>query len=195
MSPHVVLRFAVLTVALVVPVTSLSQDMGLVKPGPLGRPMMVRDEGDNWAIPVSVYSDDDIELFVSENLTLAGTYWDGPKFKKDGVYETYVYSFYKSDHDCRRHRIPAGHTTDPEWLKACAELRYNRRLILVDTRKKTVTVQQSILMQGDGQPHPELMSFPKTTIPLDGNVNPALVHAVTRITAMIEQEISRHPES
>jgi hypothetical protein len=116
-SLHIILRFAVLAVTLAVPVASLSQDMELVKPGPLGRPMMVRDEGDNWAIPISVYSDDDIELFVSENLTLAGVYWDGPKFKKDGFYETYIYSFYKNDHDCRRHRIPAGHTTDTEMVE------------------------------------------------------------------------------
>jgi len=170
------------------------QDMQLIRPGPFGRPSMVRDEGDTWATPISVYSDHNLELFVSDNLTLAGVAWDSPTFKKDGTYATYVYTFYKNPNDCIANRIPAGHPSDPEWLKACSELRYQRRLILVDTRQKTVTIRQALLMEGDGQPHPELMGSPNATIPLDGSVNPALFHAVTRITSMIEVQIGRHPE-
>ena len=179
---------------LLVPLPSISQDLQLIRPGPQGRPLMLQDEGNIWAVPISVYSDGDIELLVSENLTLAGIYFDGSRFKKDGTYETYIYSFYKTDRDCRQYRIPPGHASDPQWLKACAELRYNRRLILVDTRKKILTIQQILLMESDGYPRPELMSFPKETIPLSPAVNPALFHAVARITAMINQEISRHPE-
>lgn len=187
----------ILAVALAVPAVSLSQDMELIKPGPLGRPSLVRGEGEsggNWEAPISVYSDRDIELFVSESLTLGGVYWDGPSYKKDGTYATYIYSFYKTDHDCRVHRIPAGHEKDLKWLQACAELRYNRRLVQVDTRKKTITIRQVILMGSDGFPHPELAHYSDATTPLDSTVNPILFRAVTRVTGMLEGELRRHPE-
>jgi hypothetical protein len=188
------LRFAIIAVVSMIPVASLAQGTQLLKPGPLGRPALVRGEGEVWESPISIYVDSDTELLVSERLTLSGIYFDGPEFKKEGKYQTYIYSFYKTDRDCRRDRIPTGHTADPQWLEACAELRYNRRLVSVDTRNKTVTIQQVILMMSDGQFHPELMSMPKMTIPLDDTVNPALFHAITRITAMIDQEMKRHPE-
>jgi len=187
---------AALALWLAVPVTARSQyDLKLLKSDPTGRPMSVRDEGDNWNIPISVYSDQNVELYVSDILTLAGIVWDGSEFQKYGTYRTYLYSFYKNDHECRQHRIPVGHENDPKWLEACAELRYQRRLILVDMRKKTVTVQASILMQEDGQPHPELQSFQKITIPLNDTVNRPMFQAVTNITAMIKRKIGERPDT
>lgn len=188
---------AVLIALLAIPSVLLSQDIGLIKPGPLGRPALVRAEGEdggNWETPISIYSDRDIELFVPGNLTLGGVYWDGPQYKKDGTYAAYIYSFYKTDHDCRIHRIPAGHEKDQDWLRACAELRYNRRMVKVDTRKKTITIRQVILMGSDGFPHPELSHFTDATIPLDGTVNPILYRAIMRVTEMLEGELLRHPE-
>jgi hypothetical protein len=152
------------------------------------------EDGRNWEAPISIYSDRDVELFVPESLTLGGVYWDGPSFKKNGIYASYIYSFYKTDHDCLVHRIPAGHEQDPRWLQACAELRYNRRLVQVDTRKKSITILQVILMESDGFPHPELTHNPNVTIPLDGTVNPILFRAVTRVTGLLEGELRRHPE-
>jgi hypothetical protein len=111
---------AALALWLAVPVAASSQDdLTLLKADPTGRPAQVRDEGDNWNIPISVYSDQDVELYLSDMLTLAGIVWDGAEFQKDGTYRTYLYSFYKNDHECRQHRIPAGHETDPKWLEAC----------------------------------------------------------------------------
>jgi hypothetical protein len=183
--------------ALLGPTASLGQDMELIKPGPLGRPSLVRDEGEGggrWASAISVYSDPSVELFVSENLTLGGVYWDGPQYKRGGTYATYVYTFYKTDHECRAHRIPAGHENDPKWLQACAELRYNRRLVVVDTRNKTITIRQEILMGSDAFPHPELAHNSDTTIPLNETVNTALFRAVNLVTKMLEGELRRHPE-
>ena len=76
----------ILVVALVVPAVSLGQDMELIKPGPLGRPSLVRGEGEgggNWEAPISVYSNPDIELFVSENLTPVGNNRKNPGLKAD----------------------------------------------------------------------------------------------------------------
>jgi len=195
MSMRIIL--AAVAVALAIPISCLGQDLELIKPGPLGRPSLVRGEGEGaaaWDNPISVYSDGDIELFVPSRLTFGGVYWDGPTYRKAGTYSAYVFSFYKNDHDCRVHRIPAGHEKDSDWLKACAELRYNRRLVEIDTQRRTMTIRQVILMGSDGFPHPELAHFSKATIPLDSSVNPILFHAVARITSMVEAELRRHPE-
>jgi hypothetical protein len=191
---HRALYFVCLFALMLPSAMALSQDMQLIKPSPSGRPAMVKDEGDTWAKPVILYSDTHLELLVSENLTLAGVLWDGPSFKERGTYATYIYTFYKDSHECIISRIPPGHGSDPDWLKACGELRYNRRLILVDRQKKTITIRQSVLMEGDGQPRPDLLSYPNTTIPLDDSVNPILFHALTRVTSMIEFRIKSHPE-
>ena len=186
-----------IALALAIPIGCLGQDLELIKPGPLGRPSLVRGEGEGsaaWDNPISVYSDRDVELFVPSRLTLGGIYWDGPSYRKAGTYSAYIFSFYKNDQDCRIHRIPAGHEKDSDWLKACAELRYNRRLVEIDTRRKTMTIRQVILMGSDGFPHPELAHFSNATIPLDSSVNPILFRAVTRITSMVEAELRRHPE-
>jgi hypothetical protein len=65
---------------------------------------------------------------------------------------------------------------------------------MVDTRNKTVTIAQGILMESDAVPHPEMMSFQRVTKPLDRSLNLPLFQAITRITAMIEQEMSRQTE-
>jgi hypothetical protein len=117
----------------------LGQEGQLVRPGPLGRPALVLDEGEgeNWNTPIRVYSDPNTDIFVSDQLTLAGIYFDGPSFKKDGKYSTYFYSLYKTDHDCRVQRIPKGHEKDTNWLEACAALRYNRRLYPLTRDRKS----------------------------------------------------------
>lgn len=188
---------AVIALSLAIPISCLGQDLELIKPGPLGRPLLVRGEGGGpatWDTPISVYSDRDIELFVPSRLTRGGVYWDRPAYRKAGTYSAYVFSFYKNDRDCRVHRIPEGHERDSDWLKACAELRYNRRMVEIDTRRKTMTIRQVILMGSDGFPHPELAHFSDAAIPLDSSVNPILFHAVTRITSLVEAELRRHPE-
>jgi hypothetical protein len=175
---------------------SFGQAGQLVKPGPMGRPSLVLDEGEeeNWNPPIQVYSDRDIALYVSDQLTLAGIYWDGPRFKKEGKFQTYIYSFYKTDHDCRVQRVPKGHEADPDWLEACADLRYNRRLVTVDANLKTLTVLQSALIKSDGFFHPDLVVNKPIVIPLDGKVNPALTEAVQRIIQLLRAELSRHSD-
>jgi|SRR5271163_90638 len=183
----------ILAVSLLAPTLVHGQDLRLLIPGHNGPPLLVRDEGehDNWSGVISVYSDDDLEMFVSKRLTLGGLNWDEAQFEKQGTYATYLYSFYKNANLCREQRMPEGHSSDPKYLEACAELRYQRRLLEVDTHKNTVTIQEIVLMHADGQYHPELQQFPKKTVPLNDTANRPLFQAVSRITAMIEQGIEK----
>src|SRR6516225_9213643 len=156
----VVLAFCFVFVA-----TARSQDHSpiLIKARPNGRPVLLHDDG-YWYDAVSVYSDANVELFVSDRwLSPSGVYWDGPGFKKNGQYSAYLYSWYKNDHDCRLWRIPKEHKTDPRWLEACAELRYIRRAIVVDTRKRTINVLNVIHMEADGVAYPNLF-YPRNDV-------------------------------
>jgi len=180
-----------LTIALLAYPAGAQQDSALILADPAGRPTLVKDAFGNWTAPVSVYSDDDVELFVPDTLTLGGIPLDGGEFRRDGTYATYLYSFYKNDHDCRKYRIPEGHESDPKLLEACALLRYQRRVIKVDTRKKTLDVVEAILMYRDAQPFPNNLSLKNQTMRLDATANPVMFKTVNRITALIARQVSR----
>src|ERR1022692_371693 len=170
------------------PVTAFSQE--LLKPGPFGRPILVMDEAGNWSIPISVYSDSDLELFVPDITSPGWVQWQARQFRQKGTYVVSIFSFYKNDHLCRRERIHAGHKTDPKWLEPCAALRYQRKLALIDTRANTATFQQVILMERDARYNPLNQSNGKPTVIPLAKVVPR--QAYDRISAIVSREMSEY---
>jgi hypothetical protein len=156
--------------------------------------VLLHEEGDRWNIPILAWSDVDTEIYISEEITLSGIFWDGPKFKAEGKFPTYIYTHYRTDRDCQVHRIPRGHEHDQQWLDACAELRYARRLVLVDTKQRTLTVLHCDLMLSDGRSHPDMVDSNRVAIPMDGNVNPPLARAAEKAAQMLTAELRRHPD-
>lgn len=167
----------------------LSQE--LLKPGPFGRPVMVMDEAGNWSMPISVYSDPDLELFVPDITAPGWIQWHAAQFRQTGTYLVYLFSQYKNDKICRHDRIPPGHGADPKWLESCAALRYQRRLISVDTRNKTVTTLETILMESDAGYNPQNQIVRKLTVPLSSAVSP-LPLAYSRITEIVAHGVSEY---
>src|SRR5271165_4355838 len=162
---------------------------GLLKPGPVGRPLLVMDDAGNWSTPISLYSDSDVEIFVPDITTTGWIAWHAREFREAGTYSVYVFSFYKNDRLCRQSRIPAEHDTDPKWLEACAALRYQRKLTSIDTRKKTVTLLEVVLMEGDGQFRPQSQHRMYSTFPL---VEASPKQAYDRLLAIVDREISEY---
>src|ERR1035438_4003556 len=114
---------------------SIATSQELIITAPFGRPEMVMDESGNFSQAISVYSDADVEMFVPDITSPGWIQWYAGEFKSTGTYHLYLYSFYKTDKFCRG-MIPAGQEADPRWKETCGALRYQRKLIQVDTRKK-----------------------------------------------------------
>lgn len=162
----------------------------LVVAGPFGRPVAVADEVGHMSIPISIYSDPDLEIFVPDITSQGWIYWFAAGFRQTGIYEVYLYTYFKNNHWCMENVEPAtGHPKDPAVIEGCTALRYRRRRIKVDTRKKTVQVLQDYSMEQDGAPRTRENSWvsrePHALKEIAGS---PFGKEIDRITAIIEKE-------
>ena len=147
---------------------------------------MVRDEAGNFSPAISVYSGQGVEAFVPDITSPGWVYWHKGEWNRAGTYSVYVYSHYHKNFWCQPENIPPKNIA-PEWLKTCAQIHYIRRYIAVDTRKKTVTVMETIFMRDDAAYNPLTQSATHDTYSLTGNL--PLQKEVARISAIIKKEI------
>lgn len=128
---------------------SAGQEEGeLIVAGPFGRPTAVVDHAGNWSNPISIYSDVDLgyEVFVSDITAPGWIQWNGPSFRQTGIYAVDLYTYFKNNRWCLANMVPASGYTKSALAEACAALRYRRRYIEVDTRRKIVKVVEDSLM-------------------------------------------------
>jgi hypothetical protein len=170
-------------------VSAFSQE--LLKLTPFGRPIAVMDEGDNWSIPISLYSDSGVELFVPDITTEGWISWHVKQFRETGTYGVDVYTFLKNDQFCRRERIPVEHKNDPKWLESCAALRYQRKLVEVDTRKNTVRVYSVLVMEKDAIANPLNQKVFNEVLPL-AKFDHSQRQAYQRLSAIVTREMSEY---
>jgi hypothetical protein len=160
----------------------------LIITAPFGKPAMVMDEVGNYSAAILVYSDSEVEIFIPDITTPGWIWWHGPAFREKGTYQVYLYEHFIKDSFCRRELIPAEHKADPNWLEMCSELRYRRRYISADTRKKTVAVRESISMESTARYNPAYVKEPNLTFRFSELKKPTRL-SVARITAIIEKEV------
>jgi hypothetical protein len=158
-----------------------------LKLGPFGKPILVMDESGNWSIPINLYSDSDVDVFIPDITTAGWISWHATQFRQTGIFLVSVFSFYKNDHLCRKNRIPVGHETDPKLLEACAALRYQRKLVSIDTRGGTITVLEAIVMGRDALLDPQNLTKMHSTFPL---AKAAPKEAYDRMLAIVDREIN-----
>jgi len=163
----------------------------ILQPGPSGRPILVSDGAGHWSKPISVYSDRDVELFVPDITTPGWIQWNAREFRQAGTFGVYVYSLYKNDQACQRDRILVGHKADPKLLEACRLLRYQRKLVSIDTRRKTVRVFDVLLMERDALYNPMRDTVFNQTVPL-GKVSPEQRRAYNRMSEIVTREMGRY---
>lgn len=90
-------------------------------PGPYGVPVRVINEGGGWDVPIKVFQDDDVEVFIP-NITQPGwVQWHVSEFRQKGTYFTYIYIY-------GRH-----------------SLSIKRELVRVDTRSNVAIVEQPFI--------------------------------------------------
>ena len=155
---HILWEFAAMVMLLVMIDAYSVQSFGqlisgpeLVKAGPSGRPVLIMDEVGNWSGPLLISSDSEADVFVPANITTEGwAQWNVERFRESGTFLTRIYTFLKNDHVCRRVFIPAGHKDDPKYLAACKTIRYRAAFAVIDTRLKTISLQNGVFIMKTG---------------------------------------------
>ena len=171
---------------------TLATDMELIKIGPYGTPILVKQLSGKFSRPIKVYSDSEIEVFIP-NITDPGwVYWNKDAFKENSTYSTFLYDHFKKESYCLRQILPKGEYSDADRIKGCSKLGYRRRLILVNVRENTVTIREDIVMSKDGIWSPGVDStYPNLTFPLKGDSQLSKVTrlSIAKTTAIFEKAI------
>jgi hypothetical protein len=134
----------------------------LVITGPFGVPLKIQDEAGNWSIPIRVYSDPDVDMFVSDITSVGWKSWHAAKFRQDGTYIVQILLFHKNKKYCLS-TLSTAQRSNPDYQEACSELKYTSELLVVDTRKMTVETVMKITMGEDAGFHPEYQRYPRAT--------------------------------
>jgi hypothetical protein len=173
-------------IALTWPYAVAQEDGEWIIRGPFGRPVAVMDEGDHWSTPILIYSDDEQEVFVPEITDPGWVSWFAATFRQNGIYSVFLYSYFPNDHWCLKYMTPTPSATKSDFAKSCAAVHYRRTQVEVDTRKKTVTIGQDVLL-------PTTMFYPSKSTGFSGKVasfaqikGTPLGKKIDRVTAIIE---------
>ena len=161
----------------------------LIKTSPHGKPILVMDAAGNFSIPIKVYSDSALEMFIP-NITDPGwVSWNKDEFRKEGTYKTVIYDYFLKDSYCLQKIIP----DLSDRRKLCSRLRYRRRHILVDTRNKNVTMLEVIMIEKDARWQPENVRKLNSTYPLTSNstLSKETLSSIAKITAIVEKEVKK----
>jgi len=172
-------------------------NMRWVQPDPnTGRPLLIHtscgsleSDPDNLAAAISVYTDSDVELFVDQPCILASVQMG---FDTTGKYSVNLATFYKGDAFCRLFTpqySPKDHP-NPGFLKECHSIVYRNFLLGVDTKAKTMRVQDARLEDSDGRDLGPVRGD-SGWIPISGLDRPnfhAIPMSVEKITQLVQEK-------
>jgi hypothetical protein len=168
-----------------------AQAQAVVQRGPLGQPLQVFDETQNWTTPLLVAEDHDVQIYipdVSNQAWLAANYLD---FRDKHQYMISMFTLYKTPKACQNNQIGWGNG-DGASLDACNnDIGYRVRQAFVDTHQKTVTLAMAAMVDPDGQIIPDSIRHDRVTrnwADLDANSQTAL----TKATAVIAEQMKRY---
>ena len=180
-------------------------NLRLIEPSPSsGRPLLVHtscaspeDPGyadmEAWDTPISVYSDSDIEIFVGQRCVAVYA----QSFKGTGQYSVDLYTQYKGDAFCRMFASRYSPKDHPNqgFLQECRSIVYRSSLVSVDTRKKTMRVQNTRLEDSDGRDLGPIQAdagwYP--IVSFDRPSFHAITQSVDKITQMVEAKSDSKP--
>jgi hypothetical protein len=179
----------VFALLLVQPSASQSTPERIIK-GPLGTPTALKDEDGNWAMPLLVYSDPDIDIFIPDVTDRGWLAWHVEQYRQTGRYVTVFLEHYKTDRLCRENFLSPASRNNPSAISACKEVAYGSRMMRVNTRDKSVTVDRLLLMNEDGIANPS-NEIGKPQILSFSAVGPRTQSALARASELVATASSR----
>jgi TonB family protein len=162
----------------------------LVIIGPFGVPIQVQDEAGKWSIPIKVYSDANVEIFVPDITSMGWKSWTAQQFRTQGTYQTRFTIFYKTDKTCLSD-LPPSQRNRVDYRSVCRQMRYETEDLLVDTRKLLVETTMIIAAKEDAVIHPEYITTPRTISPISSFNQPTTM-AISRVSSIVREEIESY---
>jgi len=180
-------RIWILPALLACCLSTVASAQQMIERGPFGKPVKVLDETQRWSIPILVYEDKDIELYIPDVTTSEWIQSHAGTFNEKGQYTLSLFAFYKTERVCRKNQIDSG-LGDQNHLDACASIGYKSHLITVNTWQKNITVLSSAWVDKAGQVYPELPPQKPGTRPFN-DLDQNLRDALKKTTEIVAKEI------
>jgi hypothetical protein len=159
---------------------------GLVQSGPFGRPVLIKNDADQWVTPLMVYKNSDVEISTVDVTQTGWVQWSVERFRKTGKFEVPIYSYFLTDRGCRT-TLVVGHDKDPNVIQACKHLRYRVEQSSIDTRNNdAVAILHLFVIRKDGI---GTVAGPIDSESLSSHSQPLQI-AIRRISALVEKEMS-----
>ncbi len=155
----------------------------------LGSPYLVAGSDDQWTIPLTVYRDANVQIFIPDITGDGWLFMNAGHYPENGMFEVDLFTRFISD-DYRRSHI----CTREEWSKLanlnaiCALIRYERSTILVDTKRRTVTTIIRAPADRTGEGILEVTYRGKVVSGFDSLASGEM-EAIKRVTAMVERSV------
>jgi hypothetical protein len=182
----------------------------VIDPDPdTGRPLLVSTPcagAERWEIPILVYEDSDMEVFVDQPCLIAAVQMG---FDQDGKYSVQLYSHYKGNFFCKqmlrayetsptgKRDLAAKGLNEKDLRRECELVHYKARMMSVDTRGKLVQFTRIFLLDEDGTNAGSLKSdalwHPISEVDI-GTTGHAMETVITRATAMVEKAERKYRE-
>jgi hypothetical protein len=161
----------------------------MVVSGPFGVPLQVEDEAGGWSIPITVYEDRDVAMLIQDVTSQGWIQWNSGGYLKTGKFWVDLYSFFKTDYLCLNTIIPLENRQNPQAKEVCRSIRYEKKMIVVDTREQTVSVPLRVLISPSGDPQIAGLTGSKKELPITAEfLGPRTDKAIKRIILLVDKE-------
>lgn len=126
----------------------------VVQRGPFSKPLQVLDDTQQWTVPLLVFSDADLEVYVPDVTSAGWLNRNYQSFVDKGQYTVTLFTLYKTPRGCRANQVASGYS-DAAHLDACmVTIRYRLRQAVIDTQQKTATLVTAGMLDQEGQLDP-----------------------------------------
>ena len=158
--------------------------------GPFGRPVNVRGEmSEDWVIPIKVYEDADVEIYIPDITTEEWKMASGPSYFTKGTYLLTLYFHFKNSHWCLTDMFPNANKSDPRRKEFCEWYTYKVQKMAIDTRSQSTSTFMNVYLGKGTQIADDSIDLRKVESPI-AKLDRRTAAAVQRARHIVTQEMT-----
>ncbi|MGA2086912.1 MAG: tetratricopeptide repeat protein [Terracidiphilus sp.] len=143
------------------------------------------DEGGNLTIPITVYEDSRVEIFIPDITGEGWTQWHIDQYRAERKYWINLYSFFKGKARCLKTDIGSAQSNCVDYA------RYKKQIVFVDIKSHTVKFGEVAAYFGERTQPLGAEREPSGTYAITA-LDPGLAKAINRISAIVEHQLNSY---